>query len=73
MALPITTTKLGTLHTIFTNLIMIIHLNRTTNRPPMSSMAVKGYKNADVMNIRGGYQEPFVVTAQIPDHRKSLC
>jgi hypothetical protein len=39
----------------------------------MSSMAVKGYKNADVMNIRGGYQEPFVVTAQIPDHRKSLC
>jgi hypothetical protein len=63
LALPITTTKLGTLHTIFTNPIMIIRVNRTTNRPPMSSMAVKGYKRADVVNIKGGYREPFVVIA----------
>jgi hypothetical protein len=28
----------------------------------MSSMAAKGYKNANVMNSKGGYQEPFVVT-----------
>jgi len=37
----------------------------------MSLMAVGGYKNVDPTNIRGGYQKPSVVIAQIPNHRYS--
>jgi hypothetical protein len=32
-------------------------------------MVVKGYRSVNVANPRGGYQEPFVITAQIFDHR----
>jgi hypothetical protein len=35
----------------------------------MSSMATAEYKNADATNPRGGYQEPSIVIAQIPDHK----
>jgi hypothetical protein len=31
----------------------------------MNSMAVGGYKNVDATNLRGGYQEPFVVITPI--------
>jgi hypothetical protein len=32
-------------------------------------MAVKGYKNVDAMNPRGGYQKPSTIIAPIPNHR----
>jgi len=54
---------------VFTNSIMITHVNRTTNQPSMSSMAAKGYKNANVMNSKGGYRKPFVVIVPILDHK----
>ncbi len=54
---------------VFTNLIMTTHVNRTTDRPLMSSMFVGRYKSVDAMNLRGGYQEPFVVITPIFDHR----
>jgi hypothetical protein len=38
---------------VFTNSIMTIHVNRTIDRPPMSSMATRGYKSANEMNLRG--------------------
>ncbi len=54
---------------VFTNSIMITHVNRTTNQPSMNSMAAKGYKNANVMNSKGGYQKPFAIIVPILDHR----
>jgi hypothetical protein len=45
LALPITTTRVvGTLQIVFTNLIMIIHVNRATNGPSMSSIVDGGTK-----------------------------
>jgi len=54
--LPITTIGVvGTLQMVFTNPIMIIHVNRTTYQPSMNSMVAKGYKSANAMNSKGGY------------------
>ncbi len=54
---------------VFTNPIMTIHVNKIANRPLMNLMVVGRYRSAYVTNITGGYQEPYVVTAQIPNHR----
>ncbi len=54
---------------VFTNLIMIIHVNRTIDWPSMSSMATRRYINVDATYPRGEYWEPFVVIALIPNHR----
>jgi hypothetical protein len=40
----------GTPQMVFTNSIMITHVNRTANEPSMNSMATKGYKIANAMN-----------------------
>jgi hypothetical protein len=32
-------------------------------------MVARRYKSANAADLRGGYQKPFVVTAQICDHR----
>jgi hypothetical protein len=49
--LPIITIGVvGTAQMVFTNPIMIIHVNRNLSRPPMSSMVVGGYKNVDATN-----------------------
>jgi hypothetical protein len=40
---------------VFTNLITTIHVNRTIDQPLMNSMAARGYKNANPMNLKGGY------------------
>jgi hypothetical protein len=66
--LPTTIRVVGTPQMVFTNLIMITHVNRTANWPPMSSMAIGGYKSVDVTNPRVGYQEPSIVTVPILDH-----
>ncbi len=50
--LTITIGVVGTLQMVFTNPIMIIHVNRNLGRPPMSSMVVGGYKNVDATNSR---------------------
>ncbi len=69
-ALSITTIRVvGTPQIVFTNLIITTHVNKTTNRPLMNSMATRRYKNADATNPRKGYQEPSVITTQILDHR----
>jgi hypothetical protein len=68
--LPITTIGVvGTPHIKFTNPIMTTHVNSTVDQPPMTSMAIRGYKNANAMNPRRGYQEPSIITAPILDHR----
>ncbi len=47
---------------VFTNPIMTTHMNRTIDRPSMSSMVVGGYTSSNVMNPRRGYKKPFAVT-----------
>ncbi len=70
LILPTTTTRVfRTSQMVFTNLTMIIHVNRTIDWPSMSSMATKGYRNVDATYPRGEYQEPFVVIALVPSHR----
>jgi hypothetical protein len=50
--LPIITIGVvGTPQMVFTNPIMIIHVNRNLSRPLMSSMVVGGYKNVDATNL----------------------
>jgi len=48
---------------------MTTHVNRIIDQPLMNSMAVKRYKNVDVANLRGGYQESYVATTQTPNCR----
>ncbi len=56
LALPIFITRIvGTPQMVFTNPIMTIHVNRTTNQPLMNSMVVGGYINTNVTNLRGAY------------------
>jgi len=50
---------------LFTNPIMITLVNRIANRPSMSSMATKGNRSVDAMNLKGRYQKPFAVTTPI--------
>jgi hypothetical protein len=50
-----TTGVVKTPQMVFINPIMTIHMNRTIDRPLMTSMAAKGYKNVDVANPKGGY------------------
>ncbi len=53
--LPTTNTKVvGLPQMVFTNSIMAIHVNNTTNRPLMSLMVVRGYKSVDVVHPKGG-------------------
>jgi hypothetical protein len=52
-----------------TNPIMTTPVNKTADRPPMSSMAVGGYRSANVTNPQGGYQKPFAITILILDHK----
>jgi hypothetical protein len=49
--LPIITIGVvGTLQMVFTNPIMIIHVDRNLSRPLMSSMVLGGYKNVNATN-----------------------
>jgi hypothetical protein len=59
----------GTSQMVFINPIIITHVHRTTNRPSMSSIAIRGYISIDVEDPKGGHQEPFVITQGIFDHR----
>jgi hypothetical protein len=54
---------------VFTNPIMIIFVNMTTNWPSMNLMDVGRYKNVDATNLRGGYWKSSIVIAQILDHK----
>jgi hypothetical protein len=54
---------------VFTNPIMITHVNMTENPPPMSLIVAGGYKNANVANPIRGYQKPSIVIAPILDHK----
>ncbi len=68
--LPTTTIEVvGTPQMVFTNLIMTIHMNKIANQPSMNLMATRRYISVNAMNPKGGYQEPFVVIAQIPNHK----
>jgi hypothetical protein len=69
LALPTTTIRVvSTPQMVFVNLITITHVNRTTDQPLMSSMAIGRYRSADVASSKRGYQKPFIVTASILDH-----
>ncbi len=54
---------------VFINPKMTIHVNMTTYRPLMNSIAVEGYKNINGRNLGQGYREPSIVTARIFDNR----
>jgi hypothetical protein len=70
LALPTTTTGVVDIpQMVFTNPIMTIHVNRNIDRPLMSSMAIGKYKSAYVTHLKGGYQEPIIVTIPIFDHK----
>ncbi len=45
----------GTPQMVFTNPILITHVNMTRDQPSMSSMVAKRYRSVDVMNSKGGY------------------
>jgi hypothetical protein len=54
--LPTTNIRVvGTPQMVFTNLIMITHVHKTTYKPPMSSIDVGRYKSINAKNPRGGY------------------
>ncbi len=56
LTLPTSTIRVvGILQMVFTNSIMITHVNRTVDQPPMSSMAIGGYRNVDSRNPKRGY------------------
>jgi len=62
--LPTSITRvIGTPQMVFINLTMITHVNTVIDRPPMSSIIVGGYRSINAKNPRGGYQEPFIITA----------
>jgi hypothetical protein len=50
---------------VFTNPKITIHVDMTTYRPLMSSIATRKYKNIDARNLGRRYQEPSVVIARI--------
>jgi len=54
---------------VFINLITTTHVNKTVDRPLMNSMAVRRYKNENVVNQRGRYQEPSIIIKPILDHK----
>jgi hypothetical protein len=54
---------------VFTNLIMIIHVKRTTYQPSMSLMAARRYKITSVRNLKRRYWEPFIVTTGITNNK----
>jgi hypothetical protein len=63
LGLPTTITRVvGTPKMVFTNLIMITHVNTITDQPLMSSIILGGYKSTNVKNPKGGYQKPYVIT-----------
>ncbi len=69
---PLPTTNTGVVgipQMVFTNLIMISHVNRIANQPLMSSMVTGRYKSANAMNPKRGYRKPYVVTISILDHK----
>ncbi len=47
---------------VITNPILTIHVNRTTDQPPINSIVVGRYKSTYVENPKGGCREPFVIT-----------
>ncbi len=62
--LPTTTIGVvGTPQMVFINLIMTIHVNKIVNQPSMNLMATRWYIGVNAMNLKEGYQEPFVVIA----------
>ncbi len=69
MKLLATTTRVvGTPHMLFSNPMMITHVNITVNQPLMSSLTDVGYKSTNVKNSKGGYRKPFVITIGMPNH-----
>jgi hypothetical protein len=54
---------------VFANPIMTTHVHKTTNKPPMNSIDVGGYKNTNADNSKGGHYEPSVIIHRIPDHK----
>ncbi len=68
-ALPTTIIEVvGIPQMVFTNSITVIHHNKATYRPLISSMALGGCKNADVVHSKGGYSKPITVTTPIFYH-----
>jgi len=54
---------------VVTNPITTTHVNRIANQPLMNSMAFEGYRSADVVHPRGGYQKLITITTPIFYHR----
>jgi hypothetical protein len=70
LGILVTTTRVvGTPQMVFTNPIMIIHVNRTTYQPLMSLMVARRYKITSARNLKGGYRKPFSVIIGITNNR----
>jgi hypothetical protein len=54
---------------VFTNPIMTIHVKKITDRPQMSLIVARRCNNANLVYLRGGYQEPIVITIPNLDQR----
>jgi len=59
----------ATPHMVFTNPIMITHVNKTINQPLMNSMVARWYISIDARNLRRGYQKPSIVTTRITNNK----
>jgi hypothetical protein len=59
----------GTPQMLFTNPIIIIHVHKTIDEPPMSSIAIGGYRNTYAENPKGEYQGPSIMTHGIFNYR----
>jgi hypothetical protein len=59
----------GTPLMVFTYPIIIIHVHKTTNEPPMSSIAIGGYRNTYVENPKGEYRGPSIMIQGIFNHK----
>jgi hypothetical protein len=67
LALPITGV-VNIFQMMFTSSITTIHVNRITDRPLMSLMAIGRYKNVNVVHPKRGYREPIIVNVPIFMH-----
>jgi len=63
-----TTRVVGTPHMLFSNPMMITHVNIIVNQPLLSSLTDVGYKNTNIKNSKRGYRKPFVIIIGMPNH-----
>jgi hypothetical protein len=67
--LATTTRVVGILQMVFTNSIMITHVNWVVDWPLMNWMVTGGYRSVHVVHPRGGYWESIDINLPILDYK----